>query len=129
MDAVFWLGVAVGSVISCLIARAASGGSEGAWMWGVLGPIGWIVAGLVGAQDRLDALAVLVRNAGKADGGHGAPQESLREYAARKQRGETEPTRPPVTIRCGECDRLCSVAANETDPRCTHCRAPLGRVT
>jgi hypothetical protein len=40
-------------VISCLIAEAVSG-RRGAWAWGLLAPVGWIIAAARGIHHRQD---------------------------------------------------------------------------
>lgn len=42
-----------GFVTSCGIAQEASGNTKGCWAWGILGPVGWIIAALRGIQERL----------------------------------------------------------------------------
>ena len=50
------VGVLVGLFISVAIAHGASGQRASAW-WGLLGPVGWIVAGLRGVQLRQEEQA------------------------------------------------------------------------
>lgn len=44
-------GLLVAVAVSCLIAQRA-GAYPGAWTWGFLGPIGWILAGMQGIRER-----------------------------------------------------------------------------
>ena len=39
---------------SVVIANAAYGRSDGGWGWGLLGPVGWVIAALRGVQVRQD---------------------------------------------------------------------------
>lgn len=46
------LGVVFGLIVSCPIA-AACGGSA---LWGILGPLGWLLSAIQGVQRRLDSI-------------------------------------------------------------------------
>lgn len=50
--AVFALYGLILSALSCFVAAAASGFARGCWPWGVLGPVGWIIAFALGCGVR-----------------------------------------------------------------------------
>ena len=52
--------VGVGFVVSLAAAHAAGGGARSAWAWGLFGPVGWIVAALLGVQRRVDAVEAAI---------------------------------------------------------------------
>lgn len=50
MGPAFWFGVMLGTVVSCVLAKAAGRGAASAW-WGLLGPFGWLIAAIHSTAD------------------------------------------------------------------------------
>jgi hypothetical protein len=63
MSVAAWVVVGlVATGVSLYVAEQASG-QEGTMEWGLLGPVGWIIAALIGVQKRVDRLRSEVRGA------------------------------------------------------------------
>ena len=96
MDLVIWIAAFVAAVIvSCVLANAASAGHASS-AWGLLGPVGIIVAGFRGLHARLDRTP--------------APR-AMREADAE-------------WFNCAACgQRLAGIPDPAADMACTECRA------
>lgn len=65
--AVVVLVLCLGVPVSCALAHDAGRGAKGVWGWGLFGPVGWIVAALIGVQQRLDGTIASQRSAADTD--------------------------------------------------------------
>lgn len=99
MDGPVVVGVVVGTIASLLIARCAGRGRASA-LWGLVGPIGWIVA----AIHSIEVAAVI--------------PESRAERA-----DSTEASAPRGNcVACDRCGRRVGFVSGATEARCPHCR-------
>ena len=119
---------AMGVATSCVIAMAASGWKPNTWGWGLLGPPGWVVAGLVGVQRRLDELRPQASAGPSYELTPRADPASVRVAEAVPARGPNDFSRPcrgckaliwfhpslmGRAVTCGSCASVCVFTAND----------------
>ena len=117
------LGGVLGFLICFIAAQGASGDRASGW-WGILGPVGVVVAGLRGVQERLDDVArELLRAQPSTD-------EFLRKDPPRGDPLRSPPTSPtpeedrPINMRkCKRCVASVYLRTRELDVpiRCAKC--------